>query len=135
MASVLQTFEFGKQDDIVAAAQTPAEALAVDAPLFRFRLRQLLAFVAATCALLAALVSASGVVALALTIVAAVVTMHVFATSLGHTLQARINSEYRSPLSCPQLDPTIPCVTTQGDTFGNAQSQPLSPWHGRGSTY
>src|SRR3954463_8265900 len=82
MASVLQTFEFGKQDDIVAAAQTPAEALAVDAPLFRFRLRQLLAFVAATCALLAALVSASGVIALALTIVAAVVAMHVFATSL-----------------------------------------------------
>src|SRR3954451_3274408 len=135
MASVLQTFELGEQDDIVAAAQTPAEALAVDAPLFRFRLRQLLAFVAATCALLAALVSASGVIALALTIVAAVVAMHVFATSLGNTLQSRINSERRSPASPPGFDPAIPCVTRQGDTFATALSEPLSPWHGSGPTY
>jgi hypothetical protein len=134
MASVLETVELGDKDSILAAPAL-GEVVANDVPLFRFRLRHLLAFVAASCTLLAAIVSASGIIALALTIVAAVVAMHVFATILGHTLQTRIKFERRSPSARPELHPTIPCVTNQADIFATVRSQPLSPWHGRGSTY
>src|SRR4051794_36731140 len=134
MASVLKTCDFVEPENVLAS-HASAEVAAADVPLFRFRLRQLLAFVAAICGLLAALVSAGGLVAVALTIVASVVVMHVFATSLGNTLQARINSEKRSPASNLQVDPSIPCVTKQGERLAAVRSRPLSPWHGRSSTY
>src|SRR2546423_13956623 len=128
MASVLEPHEFGEHDDMLGA-HLPAEALVGEAPLFRFRLRQLLAFVTAICALLTALVCTSGLIALALAIVAAVVAMHVFATTLGNTLQARMSVEQRLPRSTTQMDPKIPCVTDQADTFAAVRSRPLSPWH------
>lgn len=134
MASVFETYEFGEHDDILGA-HSPAEPVVAESPLFRFRLRQLLAFVTAICALLTALVCASGVIALALTIMAAVVAMHVFATTLGNTLQTRMKLEKHSRLPTTPIDPMIPCVSDQSDTFAAVRSQPLSPWHGRSSTY
>ena len=65
----------------------------VDLPLFRFGLRQLFLFVAATSAVFAALASSHGLAALVVLLAVIVVIMHVFATALGSRLRARADRE------------------------------------------
>src|SRR5689334_24278477 len=64
-----------------------------DLPLFRFGLRQLLLFVAALGALLAALAVSHGLTVLMILLAVSVVVMHVFATALGTRLQSRADQE------------------------------------------
>jgi hypothetical protein len=60
-------------------------------PLFRFGLKQLLAFVAALSTLLAAIVIVDGISAAVLLLVTLVVAAHVLSTALGSRLRAHAN--------------------------------------------
>ncbi len=64
-------------------------------PLFRYGLKQFLVFVAAMCALFAAVASMSGIAAAIFLLTSSVVVMHVFATALGSRLRARTDDEQR----------------------------------------
>ena len=64
--------------------QSPGET-----PLFHFGLRQLFVFVAAVCALLAAMAASSGLTSLILLLAVAVVVMHFFASALVTKLLSR----------------------------------------------
>src|SRR2546423_5158039 len=78
---------------IESFAERAGDISTADVPLFRFGLRQLFLFVAAICALLAAMASSSGPTALVLLLAVAVVVMHVFATAVGTRLQWRTEQE------------------------------------------
>lgn len=108
----------------------------VDPPLFRFGLRQLLFFVAAICALLAAVASASGLTALVLLLGVAIVVMHVFATSLSTKLQSRTESEQlRQRAAQPKTDDSMSSEPERSAKLRAIRSAPRSPWHARGCTY
>jgi hypothetical protein len=83
------------QDESGGSEYREDEAPFKETPLFRFRLRQLLGFMAAVCGFLAALASVGGLTCLVLVVAGAVIFMHVFATALSHRLQARTESERR----------------------------------------
>ena len=68
-----------------AACQPP------ELPLPRFGLRQLLIFVALMCALMAAIFSNSGPVAIVLLLASLVVSLHIASTALGSRLRAHAN--------------------------------------------
>ena len=107
-----------------------------DTPLFRFRLRQLFAFVAAICAILTATASVSGLTCLALLLVAAVIFMHVFATALSRSLQARTESQRRHQALFPATNGELPTSLDGHVTHTQVvRSATRSPWHGRGCTY
>ncbi len=98
---------------------------AAELPLFRFRLKHLLALVAIVSALLAELVAAPGVAGLALLVVTLVVMLHVTATALGTQLQAagtQTNEETRARLRA---------IVRQGSSHQLAQVPvSRSSWHG-----
>jgi hypothetical protein len=79
-------------------ASFPKAPLPAELPLFRFRLRHLLAFFAVVSALLTELVAAQGVAGLILLVVTLVVMAHVTATSLGTRLRECSPSTSREEL-------------------------------------
>jgi len=106
-----------------------------DAPLLQFGLRQLLLFVAAFSALLAAVASSSGLIGLVLLLAVSVVVMHVFATALGTRLQLRTEQErLRREADQPKVD-GFSANYEQSAKLEAISSAPRSPWHGRGCTY
>jgi hypothetical protein len=135
MATVLTTTAI-TQDCRNASEYREDEAISNATPLFRFRLRQLLAFVAAICALLTAIASVSGLTCLILLVAGAVIFMHVFATALSRRLQAGTDSERRrhSSFSNANAD-SSGIVQAQFASVQAIRSAPRSPWHGRGCTY
>jgi hypothetical protein len=105
-----------------------------DVPLFRFGLRQLLLFVAVTCALLAAVVSTNGLFALVIIVATAVVAMHVFATALGTQLQLRMEKD-RQRANQSQINESPTSASEQSAKLQAIRLAPRSPWHGRSGTY
>jgi len=77
---------------IEVGRSTPAEATP-ESPLFRFRLRHLLLFVAAVSLLLAGLVTLHGIPAIAFLLAALVVSFHVFSTALGSRLRSHTDRQ------------------------------------------
>lgn len=107
-----------------------------DLPLFRFGLRQLMLFVAATCTLLAAIVTSNGLTALMLLMAVAIVVMHVFATALGTKLQSRMEQErLRQQSVQPAPSESSTSAFEKAEKLQTIQSAPRSPWHSRGCTY
>jgi hypothetical protein len=107
----------------------PASAsLNSDLPLFRFRLRQLLAFVTLICLLMAAMVTWNGLTALVLLLATLVVSLHLFSTALGTQLRWHANRT-RS-----QHSATHACETTADRTPASFGPRSRSPWHERRST-
>ena len=80
---------------------TPSEATP-ESPLFRFRLRHLLLFVAAVSLLLAGLVTLHGIPAIAFLLAALVVTFHVFSTALGSRLRSRTDRQQSGEFARPR---------------------------------
>jgi hypothetical protein len=112
------------------------EASFEDTPLFRFRLRQLFAFVAGICALLTAFASVSGLACLILLVAAAVIFMHIFATALSRRLQAETENECHRRQTASAEAGELRGLA--GEKFANVaavRSRARSPWHGRGATY
>lgn len=119
---------------------SPGEKLRIhspgETPLFRFGLRQLFLFVAAVCALLAALAASSGLTSLILLLAVAVVVMHVFATALGTKLQSRTEqAQLRLQAAQPEINESSTSASEQTAKLRAIRSAPRSPWHGRGCTY
>jgi hypothetical protein len=104
-------------------------------PLLRFGLRQLFLFMAASSALLAAVVSSSGLTGLVLLLAVTIVVMHVFATALGTRLQLRTEQErFRRQADQPKINNSS-ADYQQSAKLQAIRSAPRSPWHGRGCTY
>jgi hypothetical protein len=100
-------------------------------PLFRFRLRHLLAFVTFACLLLAAMVIWQGVTAVVLLLATLVIGFHLLSTALGSQLRIHANRiqrrdlpEYLSQVSNAAVD----------NCRSNPQTHARSPWHERRST-
>jgi hypothetical protein len=124
------------QDESGGSGYREDEAPFKETPLFRFRLRQLLGFMAAVCGFLAALASVGGLTCLVLVVAGAVIFMHVFATALSHRLQARTESERRLRQSLRFEKGDLPAsFRAQSANVAAVRSAPRSPWHGRGCTY
>jgi hypothetical protein len=107
------------------------KAYAVEPPLFRFRLRHLLFFVAVVSFVLAATVLAHGVAALALLLASLVVAAHLFSTALASRLRSRADSE--------QAVARTMWLAHQSERRSYDHSSEIprsvpSPWHARGST-
>jgi hypothetical protein len=75
----------------VRPAERARNAPPPELPLPRFGLRQLLVFVALVCALMAAMFSSDGLVAMVLLLAALVVSLHIASTALGTRLRAHAN--------------------------------------------
>jgi hypothetical protein len=120
----------------MATVQKPRVDVAdsVDLPLFRFGLRQLFLFVAATSALFAALASSHGLVALVVLLAVIVVIAHVFATALGSRLRLKADREqvYESDERLPIE--SIASAAERSRRVAAVQAGPRSPWHARGAT-
>ncbi len=110
-------------------APTSAVPIGDELPLFRFRLRQLLAFVAFVSLLLAAVVSTQGITALALLLATLVVVLHVFGTALGTQLRSHADHSLVN-----EDDPAGPPIHHMGTSPEVPRPQPRSPWHERRST-
>ena len=135
MASVLITHVSAETHPDLSQKQLPIHGSA-DIPLFRFGLRQLLLFVAATCGLLTALASSSGLTSLVLLLAVAVVVMHVFATGLGTRLQSRSEQEQlRQRTAELAVHESSVSASERSAKLQAIRSAPRSPWHGRGCTY
>src|SRR5262249_21362016 len=135
MATVLTTIA-PAENCVDRPAQRRGEEAPKDSPLFRFGLRQLFAFVAAICALLAAMVTLSGLKFLILLVAVAVVVMHVFATALGSCLQSRTEREQRRQTADDVSRSDLPMpFRSQLEGVQAVRSAPRSPWHSRGCTY
>jgi hypothetical protein len=95
-----------------------------DLPLFRFRLRQLLAFVTLLSLLMAAMATWHGLTALVLLLATLVVSFHLFSTALGTQLRWHANR-------LRGQSPATPALPTPADRVQPATSQtlPRSPWH------
>ncbi len=133
MASVLTTIRQIENRTGMRAEQVRIQG---SAPLFRFGLKQLLVFVAAICALLAAMVSSSGLTSLVLLLAVAVIVMHVFATALGTRLQLRTEQEQLRQLATqPSVYKSSTSAPDQSAKLQAIRLAPRSPWHGRGGTY
>jgi hypothetical protein len=111
------------------AEPPPADSVCDDLPLFRFRLRQLLVFVAVLSVLLAAIVSTHGITAAALLLAVMVVMLHLFSTALGTQLRSHANRNLAH-------DATRYEANGLSEPVSRISRLPLarSPWHGRGST-
>jgi hypothetical protein len=105
-------------------------AASEDLPLFRFRLRQLLAVVTFLSLLMAALVLLGGPLAMALVMVTLVVALHVLGTALGTQLRSRAKT--RQSLE-PSVSGAIHCAGSP-TTRGHEEHRRRSPWHQRRST-
>jgi hypothetical protein len=106
-----------------------------EVPLFHFGLRQLFAFVAGFCVLVAAMASSSGVWAMALLLVVTMMCMHVLATAIGTKLRSRADQLIpyeEGGLTSPSW---IVPIDERRARIAAIRSAPRSPWHGRGSTY
>jgi hypothetical protein len=133
MASVLTTIGTG-ENRLDSNAGERLLHTSTDVPLFRFGLRQLLMFVAAVSTLLAAMVSSHGLVGLALLLASIVITMHVFATALGHRLQLRTEAQQLSKAP-ERASESAMSASERSTKLAAIRTAPRSPWHGRGSTY
>jgi hypothetical protein len=113
--------------DDVAPTSPDGVKLLADSPLFRFRLRHLLYFVAAVSLLLAGLVTFDGIPAIAFLLGALVVAFHVFGNVLGSRLRSQADravafadSDQRLPGSSPANPPQAPIPQVM-----------TPPWYGR----
>jgi len=95
----------------------------------------MLFFVAVVCMLLAATHAISGLLGLFLWIAAVIVAMHVFATRLGHNLQARTDAEQLPNANNRMENPANTLADAQLADLAAIRSAARSPWHGRGGTY
>jgi hypothetical protein len=98
----------------------------VDLPLFRFGLRQLLAFVALLSTLLGAMVAAGGPLALLLLVAALVIGLHVTSTALGTKLRSRADRG--------QANDQHPRSQAPAEAWPPLNVPPRSPWHSARST-
>jgi hypothetical protein len=101
-----------------------------DPQLFRFRLRQILLFVAFVSLLLAAIVSSSGLTAAVLILATLVIVFHVLSTSLATQLRSHTDRSIAQRAATHEHD-EAEAVPVKRATHENP---PRSPWHGRGST-
>lgn len=105
-----------------------------DLPLFRFGLRQLLWFVAAISAVFTALALTHGLTSLVILLAVIIVVAHVCATTLGNRLRARADRE-RIFESADRLQiHSIATAAERSQRVAALQTEPRSPWHGRGTT-
>jgi hypothetical protein len=106
----------------------------IEAPLFRFRLRQVFWVTTVVSILLACIVSADGITASVILLASLVVVAHLFSTSLSSRLRDRSDEQngWRSAKT--------PLVYTEADgrhlpaDLHAIRTTARSPWHGRGST-
>jgi hypothetical protein len=101
-----------------------------DPQLFRFRLRQILAFVAFVSLLLAAIVSSSGLTAAVLILATLVIVFHVLSTSLATQLRSHTDRSIAQRAAANE-QVAVQAVSVERAIRANP---PRSPWHGRGST-
>jgi hypothetical protein len=101
-----------------------------DPQLFRFRLRQILLFVAFVSLLLAAIVSTSGLTAAVLILATLVIVFHVLSTSLATQLRSHTDRSIAQRAAAPNQD-KVQINSVERAPHANP---PRSPWHGRGST-
>ena len=114
----------------VTASRTPAD----DPPLFHFGLRQLFLFVAVISGLFTALALTQGLTALVILLMAIIVAMHVFATSLGSHLRARADRHQVFEAADRLPIESIASVAERSERLAFVLSSPRSPWHARGAT-
>jgi len=133
MASVLTNTGFA--DNRANSTAGLSDGSAANEPLFRFRLRQMLLFVAVVCTVLGAVVSTNGLLGLLLWITAAVVAMHVFATALGSRLRSDSDAEQSRNAIVSKLAEAKAAECERSARIAAIQSAPRSPWHGRRATY
>jgi hypothetical protein len=121
--------DFRTSDDTAFSQSTSPDD---DLPLFRFRLRHLLAFVTFACLLLAAMVIWQGITALVLLLATLVIGFHLLSTALGSQLRVHANRIQHRDL--PEYLSQVPRMAL--DTIqSNQPSKPTrSPWHERRST-
>lgn len=105
-----------------------------DLPLFRFGLRQLFWFVAATSAVFAALALTHGLTALAILLAVIVVVAHVCATALGNRLRARADREHAFESAERLPNGSVATAAERSQRVAALEREPRSPWHGRGTT-
>jgi hypothetical protein len=110
-------------------ATEPRTSASDDLPLFRFRLRQLLAFVTLLSLLMAAMATSSELTAAVLLLATLVVSLHLFSTALGSQLRCHANRTLSRRAAKPAAD-----TTTAHALPRSLQPQPRSPWHERRST-
>jgi hypothetical protein len=117
--------EFHAPRDPATSAAPSSDEL----PLFRFGLRQLLAFVSLVSLLMAAMVMSTGWTALALLLATLVVSFHLFSTALGSQLRWHANRLQNQQSATPGMEklPSLP-------RYESSQPPPRSPWHKRRST-
>lgn len=98
-------------------------------PLFRFGLRQLLAFVAALCCLLTGMVISQGVMSLVLLLAALVVAAHVTGTALGSRLRAHADQQIVARLSeSRSLEPKAVVVPPRQAHFWHCHGRQMRGW-------
>ena len=131
MASVPHTTSLSE----IQAEMRPEDSVGcpiAELPLFRYGLKQFLVFVAAMCALFAAVASMSGIAAAIFLLTSSVVVMHVFATALGSRLRARTDDEQRRRhAQLPDSDAPRPGLRAVGPVGGHSICAPLAlawPW-------
>jgi hypothetical protein len=126
-------FSFGSHDKTaqLAGATLPSSA---DAPLFRFRLRQLFLAFAALSAVFAAVALSHGMAGPAILLAIVVVFMHVFATSLGTKLRDQSDDQYAFEAANQMPTGAIASAQERSARLLAIRSQARSPWHARGAT-
>jgi hypothetical protein len=133
MAAVLINTRFAENRAESGVALSHASAANV--PQFRFRLRQMLLFVTVICTVLGAIASTNGLLGLLLWIAAAVVAMHVFATTLGSRLRSESDAEQTRNAMAYRLDDAKAAECERSARIAAIQAAPRSPWHGHRATY
>jgi hypothetical protein len=112
----------------VAATSPNCGNFVSESPLFRFRLRHLLFFVAAVSFLLAGLVTFQGIPAIAFLLAALVVAFHVFGNALGSKLRSQAD---RSGLSDQVLRSSRSSASGNPPSLATGKVMP-PPWYGQG---
>lgn len=124
---------------VEASHRPPQERIATrqpSAPLFRFHLRQMLAFVALASAVMAVLVSVSGPMAMSLVIAFTVIGLHLFSTALGSRLRLQASQVGRNVVPKDVAEtPTVQSSSLQEANRANSMASTApAPWHRRGGT-
>jgi hypothetical protein len=113
--------------DLRATRDSPSSD---DLPLFRFGMRQLLAFVSLVSLLMAGMATFSGLIALVLLLATLVVSFHLFSTALGTQLRWHANRKQSQSLPTPAAaQPFVPrpALPDQRSPWHKCHSTPL-PW-------
>jgi hypothetical protein len=112
----------------------PVSAKTPDEPLLHFGLRHLFSFVAVVSVLLAGIMSADGLTSAVMLVAAVVVSVHVFATSLGTRLRSRADAAQQWEDAEGLSEESGVFSAQRSARLADVRTAPRSPWHGRGST-